>query len=76
MVDLITGWTHGKGTPTDMDLIHDLMEAMKLGSICGLGQFVHGPIASVIQHFSADLESHIRGHVCPDRICPMRDPGN
>jgi formate dehydrogenase beta subunit len=76
MVDLITGWTHGKGTPTDMDLIHDLMEAMKLGSICGLGQFVHGPIASVIQHFASDLESHIRGHVCPDRICPMRDPGN
>jgi NADH:ubiquinone oxidoreductase subunit F (NADH-binding)/NADH:ubiquinone oxidoreductase subunit E len=76
MVDLITGWTRGKGTSADMDLIHELMEAMKLGSICGLGQFVHSPIASVMQHFSADLEMHIRDHVCPDRICPMRDPGN
>jgi NADH:ubiquinone oxidoreductase subunit F (NADH-binding) len=76
MVDIITGWTRGKGTAADMNLIHELMEAMKLGSICGLGQFVHGPIASVIQHFAADLESHVRDHVCPDRICPMRDTGN
>jgi len=73
MVDLLTGWTKGKGTPADMDLLHELTEAMKLASICGLGQFVHSPISSVIQHFPEELEMHVRQHRCPDNVCPMRE---
>ncbi len=51
LVDLMTGWTRGKGTPADLELLRELSEAMKLGSICGLGQFAHSPISSVIEHF-------------------------
>ncbi len=73
MVDLLTGWTRGKGTPADLDLLHELSEAMKLASICGLGQFVHSPISSVIAHFREELEMHVRNHRCPDNVCPMRE---
>jgi NADH:ubiquinone oxidoreductase subunit F (NADH-binding) len=73
MVDILTGWTQGKGTPADMNLLAELTEAMKLGSICGLGQFTHSPISSVIQHFGPELETHIRDHRCPDGVCPMKE---
>jgi NADH:ubiquinone oxidoreductase subunit F (NADH-binding) len=73
LVDILAGWTRGKGTQADLDLLHELTEAMKLASICGLGQFAHSPISSVIQHFPQELEVHIREHRCPDNVCPMRD---
>jgi NADH:ubiquinone oxidoreductase subunit F (NADH-binding) len=73
MVDILTSWTQGKGKPADLDLLQELSEAMKLGSICGLGQFAHSPISSVIQHFSDELQVHIRDHRCPDGVCPMKE---
>ncbi len=73
LVDLMTGWTHGKGTQADLDLLRELSEALKLGSICGLGQFAHSPISSVIEHFSDELQAHIRDHRCPEGVCPMKD---
>jgi NADH:ubiquinone oxidoreductase subunit F (NADH-binding)/NADH:ubiquinone oxidoreductase subunit E len=73
MVDILTAWAHGKGTPADLGLLKELTEAMKLGSICGLGQFAHGPISSVIEHFNEELVTHIRDHRCPDNVCPMRE---
>jgi formate dehydrogenase beta subunit len=72
MVDLLTGWTQGKGSAEDLTLIDELSEAMKLTSICGLGQFAHSPITSVLRHFREEIEAHIVEHRCPERVCPMR----
>jgi NADH:ubiquinone oxidoreductase subunit F (NADH-binding) len=72
MVDLITGWTRGAGTPEDLEMLDDLSVAMKLASICGLGQFADAPIMSVWKHFRDEMEAHILGHRCPERVCPMR----
>jgi formate dehydrogenase/NADH-quinone oxidoreductase subunit F len=72
MVDLLTGWTHGLGKAADLRLLDDLSEAMKLASICGLGQFAHAPITSVWQHFREEMEAHVLQHRCPEGVCPMR----
>ena len=71
MVDILTGWTHGKGSAADMVLIDDLTEALKLTSICGLGQFAHSPLSSVLLHFRDEIEAHVSGHRCPEGVCPM-----
>ncbi|HWZ34349.1 MAG TPA: NADH-ubiquinone oxidoreductase-F iron-sulfur binding region domain-containing protein [Bryobacteraceae bacterium] len=71
MVDILTAWTHGKGTPRDLQLVDELSEAMKLASICGLGQFAHSPITSVLKHFREEIEEHIVQHRCPEDVCPM-----
>jgi NADH:ubiquinone oxidoreductase subunit F (NADH-binding)/NADH:ubiquinone oxidoreductase subunit E len=73
MVDILTGWTHGKGSAADMALIDDLTEALKLTSICGLGQFAHSPLSSVLLHFREEIEAHVFGHRCPEGVCPMRE---
>lgn len=72
IVDLMTGWTQGRGKTSDLALIAELTEAMKLTSICGLGQFAHSPLSSVLQHFRAEVEEHIVNHRCPEGVCPMR----
>jgi NADP-reducing hydrogenase subunit HndC len=70
-VDLLLGWTHGLGKAADLRLLDELSEAMKLASICGLGQFAHAPITSVWQHFRHELEAHVFEHRCPEGVCPM-----
>jgi NADH:ubiquinone oxidoreductase subunit F (NADH-binding) len=72
LVDILTGWTHGKGSTADMPMIDDLTEALKVASICGLGQFAHAPLTSVLQHFRPELEAHIYDRRCPEGVCPMR----
>ncbi|MGB6945217.1 MAG: NAD(P)H-dependent oxidoreductase subunit E [Bryobacteraceae bacterium] len=73
MVDILTGWTLGKGSAADMVLIDDLTEALKLTSICGLGQFAHSPLSSVLLHFREEIEAHVQSHRCPEGVCPMRE---
>ena len=73
MVDILNGWTHGKGTAADIAMIDDLTEALKMTSICGLGQFAHYPLTSVRKHFPEEIEEHVLRHRCPEGVCPMRE---
>ena len=70
LVAMLTGWTEGKGSAADIALIDELSGALRLTSICGLGQVVPAPIASVLKHFRAEVESHILQRSCPARVCP------
>lgn len=72
MVDILTGWTLGLGSAADMPLIDDLTEALQLSSLCGLGQFAHSPLSSVLLHFREEIDAHVLGHRCPEGVCPMR----
>jgi NADH:ubiquinone oxidoreductase subunit F (NADH-binding)/NADH:ubiquinone oxidoreductase subunit E len=72
MVDIVTAWTHGKGSASDMTLIDELTDALKLTSICGLGQFAHSPLTSVLKHFREEIDAHIVDKRCPEGVCPMR----
>lgn len=71
MVDILTGWTEGKGSQADMELLDDLSQAMSLTSICGLGQVVAAPIGSVIRHFREEIDAHVLRRECPERVCLM-----
>jgi NADH:ubiquinone oxidoreductase subunit F (NADH-binding)/NADH:ubiquinone oxidoreductase subunit E len=69
MVDILTGWSQGQGSADDMPLLNELSQAMMLTSICGLGQVVPVPIASVLKHFREEVEAHISRRQCPSGIC-------
>ena len=51
--------------PGDLDLVTELCEAMKEGSICGLGTNIPNPVLSSINLFGSDYESHIQSKKCP-----------
>jgi formate dehydrogenase beta subunit len=69
MVDLLTGWSQGQGSAGDLALIDELSDALRLTSICGLGQVVPAPIASVLKHFKDEVEAHVSRRECPSGIC-------
>ncbi len=69
MVEMLTGWTEGRSAPSDRQLLDELSSAMKLTSICGLGQVVPVPIASVLKHFPQVVEEHIADRRCSAGVC-------
>ena len=73
MVDLLTGWTMGEGSSHDMSLIEELSDALRLTSICGLGQVVPAPISSVLKHFREEVDAHLSRRECPSGICFTAD---
>ncbi|HTV59649.1 MAG TPA: NAD(P)H-dependent oxidoreductase subunit E [Verrucomicrobiae bacterium] len=74
MVEILTGWTQGRSSPADSELVEELTRALMLTSICGLGQVVPVPIASVLKHFRPEVEAHITRHECPSGICFSNSP--
>jgi formate dehydrogenase beta subunit len=72
LVDILMGWTRGKGTPADLQLVADLAETMEQTSICGLGQFVPYPITTALKHFREEIDAHVLHKNCPTGVCPMR----
>jgi NADH:ubiquinone oxidoreductase subunit F (NADH-binding)/NADH:ubiquinone oxidoreductase subunit E len=69
LVTLLTEWTKGKASSGDRQTMEDLFQAMRMGSICGLGQIVHAPIASVLKHFPEQIEAHTLRQECPAGVC-------
>lgn len=69
LVEMLKGWTGGVRNIDDMQLLAELSTAMKQASICGLGQVVPVPIASVIKHFPDVVEEHVVHQRCPGGIC-------
>jgi NADH:ubiquinone oxidoreductase subunit F (NADH-binding)/NADH:ubiquinone oxidoreductase subunit E len=69
MVEMLKGWTEGRSSKDDMQTLDELSTAMKLASICGLGQVVPVPIASILKHFPEVVDDHLVRHHCPGGVC-------
>lgn len=73
LVEMLKGWTagqsSGQSSKEDMQVLGELSTAMKQASICGLGQVVPVPIASVMKHFPGTVEEHMDHRRCPAGVC-------
>ncbi len=69
LLDILEDITSGKGRPGDIDLLVDLGEAIKAGSLCGLGQTAPNPVLTTVRHFRDEYDEHINNKHCPAGIC-------
>lgn len=69
LVSILSGWTSGESKPGDRELCQELFQAMRMTSICGLGQIVHAPITSVMRHFPDVVEDHLNRKQCSAGVC-------
>jgi NADH-quinone oxidoreductase subunit F/NADP-reducing hydrogenase subunit HndC len=69
LTDLLSAWSRGERGPSDAALIDELTHALRLTSICGLGQVVPAPIQSVLTHFRDEVDAHLANRRCPAGIC-------
>lgn len=59
----------GQGRQGDIELMEDLCNEIKSGSLCGLGQTAPNPVLSTIRYFRNEYEAHINDHKCPACEC-------
>ncbi len=59
----------GDGQEGDLELLEELGEAIKDGSLCGLGQSLPNPVLSALRHFREEFRLHIEEKSCPAGVC-------
>jgi len=69
MLDILIDITKGKGSPDDIGLLIELSEAIKTGSICGLGKTAPNPILTTLRYFRDEYEAHIKYKRCHAAVC-------
>lgn len=60
----------GEGKLSDLDLLVELSEDIKDGSLCGLGKTATNPILTTIKYFKEEYIAHITEKKCPALLCP------
>jgi len=69
MLDILQDITSGEGKLEDIDLLLNLGEQVKAGSLCGLGQTTPNPVLTTIRYFRDEYEEHIKKHHCQAAVC-------
>ncbi len=72
MFEILDDITKGEGRPGDIDLLFELSEAIKLGSICGLGKTAPNPVLTTLRYFRDEYEAHIHEKRCPAGVCTVK----
>ena len=61
--------TQGNGEESDIDQIQKIAKAMKMGSLCALGQSAPNPVLSSLRYFPEEYKAHIHDKKCPSGKC-------
>ena len=69
MLDILEKITRGEGKPEEVDLLLELAESIKVGSLCGLGQTAPNPVLTTHHYFLEEYEAHTREKRCPALSC-------
>ncbi|MDP2983633.1 MAG: NADH-quinone oxidoreductase subunit NuoF [Candidatus Latescibacter sp.] len=69
MREILEDITKGKGKPEDIELLVEMAEAVKKGSLCGLGQTMPNPVLTTIRYFLDEYEAHVKDKRCPALVC-------
>ena len=70
MLHILENITAGKAKIDDLDLLVELAEDVKVGSLCGLGRTAPNPVLTTMRYFRDEYEAHILEKRCPARVCP------
>ena len=69
LLNLLDKIIEGEGTQETLDLLDEISQAVKLGSLCGLGKTAPNPVLSILERFRPELEAHVFQKRCPAGKC-------
>ena len=69
MLEILTRITEGEGRDGDIELLEELCEKVKEGSLCGLGQTAPNPVLTTLRYFRNEYEDHIYKKKCTAHSC-------
>lgn len=69
MLEILERITRGEGRDGDIELLEELANKVKDGSMCGLGQTAPNPVLTTLRYFRNEYEDHIYNHKCTAKSC-------
>jgi NADH-quinone oxidoreductase subunit F len=69
MLDILNDIVTGNGKEGDIDLLLEVGDAVKNGSLCALGGTAPNPVLTTIRYFRDEYEAHIKEKRCPALAC-------
>jgi NADH-quinone oxidoreductase subunit F len=69
MLALLDDIIEGRATAQTLDLLVQLAQTVRRGSLCGLGKTAPNPVLSTLRHFRAEVEAHVFQKRCPAGQC-------
>jgi len=69
MLELLERICAGDGESGDIDLLEDLAEGVKSGSLCALGQTAPNPVLTTLKYFRDEYIEHIESKTCRAKSC-------
>ena len=69
MLEVLDEITKGRGKIEDLDMLSQLAEDIRVGSLCGLGKTAPNPILTTLRFFRDEYEAHIKEGRCPALMC-------
>lgn len=69
MLEILTRITEGEGRDGDIELLEELADKIKNGSLCGLGQTAPNPVLTTLRYFRNEYEDHIYKKKCTAHSC-------
>jgi len=79
LLQLLDDVVEGRGTAQTLELLEKLSQAVRLGSLCGLGKTAPNPVLSTLRYFREEYEEHVyqkrcRTGRCKALLCPEINP--
>ena len=69
MLAILERIVKGQGKMEDLDMLEELGEVIKTGSLCGLGKSAPNPVLSTLKYFRDEYVAHIKDKKCPAGVC-------
>jgi NADH-quinone oxidoreductase subunit F len=69
LLERLSAITRGQGREEDLELLPELAQAVKEGSLCGLGKTAPNPVLSTLRYFREEYVAHVREGRCPALKC-------
>jgi NADH-quinone oxidoreductase subunit F len=69
MLTVLEKLTRGEAAAQDMDLLQQLSQDVKAGSLCGLGKTAPNPVLTSLKYFSKEFHVHLKNRRCPGLTC-------
>ncbi len=69
MLDILNAITEGRGEPQHLEILEELAEDVRTGSLCNLGATAPNPILTTLRYFRDEYEAHINEKRCPALMC-------
>jgi len=69
MLEILDDIVLGQGKVEYIDILTELAEEVKAGSLCGLGKTAPNPVLTTLHYFRDEYEAHIKEGRCPALMC-------